>query len=388
MPREISKKNRAVREAWEDGAEVQWRGSVSDPWRDSCMPGTSASPYFAAPGVEWRIKPAAPRRKPNAESRFVHYMANLAGDTACGLKWDEYRHCGEWESVSCIPCLKYKPEERRIIHFMRSQYEERAACGTQFEPPLSPTDEAWSCDWARINCPQCLKHRPEPRVVHFGDGPMKRPICTCGQNTSDVWHEVTCSACLKHQSEPSSAVHFVGHGKIQSECGIIPVSYQDRSWDWNVVTCPKCLALKPKPTGTKKIEPPEGWRLVQDDEPLLPGDMGHEPEDGPKCLLSVPGKWAPLLLVPDPVSHSRVAFSAMDAFARKLPERLQTQIAPSPFTDRPPLPNVDSLRNCLHRIARVDYSSSASTAPSVSDLRAVADHLVDAIAAIVEHLKA
>jgi hypothetical protein len=99
--------------------------------------------------------------------------------------------------------------------------------------------------------------------------------------------------------EPRPLIHFALFPGAQAICG-------SQQWskggdgigtEWPQVTCPECRKRRPK----AEIQPPEGYRLLRDDEPLLPLDMGHCPRQN---------SWIT-------VSERATAF---DAFARKFPE--------------------------------------------------------------------
>ena len=123
--------------------------------------------------------------------------------------------------------------------------------------------------------------------------------------TGGDWEDEPCPNFLnpllewRLKLEPRPLIHFALLPGAQAICG-------SQQWskggggigtDWESVTCPECRKRRPK----AEIQPPEGYRLLRDNEPLLPLDMGHCPRQN---------SWIT-------VSERATAF---DAFARKFPE--------------------------------------------------------------------
>jgi hypothetical protein len=111
--------------------------------------------------------------------------------------------------------------------------------------------------------------------------------------------------------------------------------------DWASVTCPECLARKPKDTPVHipdtassdatvppekplPIQPPDGYRLLYPHETLVNSDMGR-----------INGLWVPIP-VDIPKQVSQAVGGTFDAFARKLEvekEPVCPNPSPSPFSE-------------------------------------------------------
>jgi hypothetical protein len=91
--RELSKKWRAERLAWEEGAEIEGRAAVSF-WL------VYVNPYWDSPHYEWRVKPE--RYGP------THYRQG-AEPFPCGINSGEFS--SDWSQVTCSACRAKRPGE-------------------------------------------------------------------------------------------------------------------------------------------------------------------------------------------------------------------------------------------------------------------------------------
>ena len=223
------------------------------------------------------------------EPKWVHDCAPL---------WDDQNR--EW---------RVKLEPRPLIHFALFPGAQ-AICGSQ---QWAKGGDGIGTEWSSTTCAACLAKKPKAAQVHYMVS-INHPICgeeltrDRGFGGTTAWSEVTCAACLTRKPEAPKVVHFLAGQYAEgdpskTQCGkpwTFPCRWEPgHSWsgDWADVTCPECLKRRPM----AEIQPPEGYRLLRDDEPLLPLDMGHWPPQN---------SWIT-------VSERATAF---DAFARKVPE--------------------------------------------------------------------
>lgn len=97
--RELSKKWRAERLAWEDGAKIEGRAGGSE-WA------VYENPYWDSPQYEWRVK-----LEPH---RLIHFALFPGAQAICGSQQWAKGGDGigtEWSSTTCLACLAKKPGE-------------------------------------------------------------------------------------------------------------------------------------------------------------------------------------------------------------------------------------------------------------------------------------
>jgi len=86
-------------------------------------------------------------------------------DNPMGMGWDKAKP-GTDKTVTQI-------QKVAVVHYLQAG---RAPCGIQGVPKVWPAGHLWSAYWEEVDCPDCLKHKPEikkvassPRRRHLAD---------------------------------------------------------------------------------------------------------------------------------------------------------------------------------------------------------------------------